>query len=1043
MSIAPFDLVNVIVRAGAGAGKTTELTERVIKLAQNFKKENQNYPHFVVTTFTRKATQELKERLMKVALKENDPALLEFVKSPSRLHISTIHGVLSLFLAQYASVLGLSPKIKIVSDSTEQTSLKKKLRDLCRIDQEFNESFQSLLETFEFQELMAGFSSFVKIKMQYGNISRALPLDFAQIAKQESQSLITEMKDLANQILSDSNSLPSANGRKENKGLQAWIDYANYLKIPSNLKEMPQDWQKFWIQFDEGIPSTRKGKDTPESWLQSRESIQKKTESLCSPKVSIEFWNEHEQAAKRFEDCANKISTIIVDEKLTSGEITMSDLENLSLELIRRNSETAKSFSKTWNYWLVDEYQDTSPVQVELLEALIGDRKSFVVGDPQQSIYLFRGAKAEVFSNKEKKFSTTDGLLAKKMKNYRSTPSLLECINFLFTRMSDQFQAMETRDQVTGSDKVLDIMVCPEDKDSETHPEITATLFRIQELLAQGIAPEKICVLAKSNDDLEQLGLAAKLCQVPVQVHSSGSFFERPEVIDGLALLKFLCNPHDNFNFLQLLRGPYFHLSDTLIADLVSGAKDSYWLSFLETKKDSSILNLLSFELVKTRKIGIGQVWVNLLIQRGYFQFAQLLDPSGRREANIWKLIHLVKGEEKKPGFNYLQFLNDLQTSVDTEETQQADAVPVVEPKRVHLMTVHASKGLQFEHVLLPRMGKTPPPPKSQFFMFNENSLRWTLSLVNSEDGKKVSSLVGQQILETLKSRQSEEDERVFYVAATRAEKSLTFIFSDNFKPESWAGKIPFSLTAGEHQEPNFSYLVRSDRFQVSSGVNVVQSMNALSAKYHWISGGNQLTSVTEMIAGPKEAQENQEVAQQNVAATESRKLQISDIQKALTGVQVHRIFETLKYSLMRDPAFDWKNLRVEDGIGFDEALKYLMTDQNGIWGQVIRNGEVEFGFSALSEQKINQKVIQGQIDLWGRDDHGQAWVVDYKTGSPKYSEKAFQQLEVYAWALAKMKKLDPNEKIQLAVIYPFAQKTLVRPSQLKTGGGFPSFPQT
>src|ERR1700712_3645685 len=94
-----------IVRAGAGAGKTTRLTRQVLDVVAEFLRTEKRFPHLVVTTFTRKATQELRERLMLEAVSHGDFALLEYVSSKSHLSISTIHGVLSLFLSRFASHL--------------------------------------------------------------------------------------------------------------------------------------------------------------------------------------------------------------------------------------------------------------------------------------------------------------------------------------------------------------------------------------------------------------------------------------------------------------------------------------------------------------------------------------------------------------------------------------------------------------------------------------------------------------------------------------------------------------------------------------------------------------------------------------------------------------------------------------------------------------------------------------------------------------------------------------------------------------------------
>ena len=128
MSSATPELKNTILRAGAGAGKTTTLTKTFLEFADNFKKNHGKFPRIVVTTFTRKATQELKERLLKKALEEKRDDLFQFVSSRSQVQISTIHGVLSIFLSRYGASIGLTPDYSIMSDSEVRKGARKIMR---------------------------------------------------------------------------------------------------------------------------------------------------------------------------------------------------------------------------------------------------------------------------------------------------------------------------------------------------------------------------------------------------------------------------------------------------------------------------------------------------------------------------------------------------------------------------------------------------------------------------------------------------------------------------------------------------------------------------------------------------------------------------------------------------------------------------------------------------------------------------------------------------------------------------------------------------
>jgi ATP-dependent helicase/nuclease subunit A len=993
----PYELIDVVVRAGAGAGKTTELTKRVLTLAENFYSKHQKYPHFVVTTFTRKATQELKERLLKQAMEKKDAGLIHFVKRPSQLQISTIHGVLSLYLSRYGSVMGLSPRLSMISESRERSLLKRLLRELCQNDDKFNLNFQILVENAEFSDLLSAFQDYFRLKLQFSEMTSFCKKDFQGVLVKKSAQLSEHLQELAASI-------------REETSNEKWLELAAFCEAQ---RLGANDTSSFWHKVLENWPSVRKNKETSEELLELRDYVKKELEYFSNWRASEDYFQTHDSFCQLFEYCGNKVSDKLKETKLFTGEVTMQDLETLSLWMIRQHPETAEAFSKNWDYWLIDEYQDTSPSQVELLKALSGQSSSFVVGDPQQSIYLFRGARSEVFQMREDQ-TREKGVLHSMLTNYRSRPELLEFFNHLFAGLGKQFQRMAPKSMEFNSVErpAGEILVVSKDPESQNNVELEAVLFRCQELNRQGVPFEQICVLSRNNRDLEELAWIAKDLGLPVQVHSSGKFFERREIADALSLLKFLCNPHDNKNLLQLLRSPIFKIEDQLLYEWSSdiSSSQSHWLAF--AKKSHSILSQLQEMLLQIHEQGIGQVWKETLVQKGYFQFVHLMDPSGRREANLWKLIQMICSEERRPGFSYLDFLKNLDLkSLSTEDQDEADAVPVVEPQKVHLMTVHASKGLQFPHVILPKMGKTAPPPSVEFFLSDETSGRWTLGVTEPEEGKKVASLSGLSLLEVMKKRQQEEEDRVLYVALTRAEESVTLIYEEEPRDSSWAARLPLKQEEGSHREEKFTYRLRKQAFKAEKALEVIQkALEEIQPYQARVSSSLQTYSVTEIIES------------ENKKSVAVVKREMADLHKALAGVDVHRIFESIKYKWMKDPEFQWQDLMPQLSDPHQAALRYLAEDQNGRWLEVIQNGEVEFGLAV----KLDQRLIQGQIDLWGFDHSGQAWVVDYKTGSSEHQAKAMKQLHIYCWALQKMKKIDPEKPVQLAVIYPFSNLTLI-----------------
>lgn len=1014
MSSTSFELKNIVVRAGAGAGKTTELTQRVLSLAEAFEKKHQRYPRLMVTTFTRKATQELKERLLKKAMELNNPDLVRFVKSPSRLHISTIHGILSLFLNKYGTAIGLSPKFSIISAKKNQVIVKKKIRELCQSDMKFNDCFQTLLESTEFSDLLEAFSQFSDHQIEFSSMQAADSKDFMILLEQKSRLLLQEMNRYCHEIRKES--LPEAW-----QNLAAYFE--RYLQIAKDASQI-SDWSQFWVEVESEIPQTKKTKDMGEYWSEQKKKISKEILSLTDWNCQISFWKEHQTWVQDFAFCAVTLSKALYEEKISRAELTMQDLEVVSLRLMRERPDIAQAFAKTCDYWFIDEFQDTSPIQVELLKGLSHQSSSYIVGDPQQSIYLFRGARSEVFNDREKLVESQGGELLKKMVNYRSQPELLEFFNHFFTELSPQFQKMQPKsDVVQGSgDPVAEVLVALEDDDDETNDaELLAVVFRCQELIGCGVKPEEICVLSRNNQDLEKISHLAKMYHLPVQRHSSGQFFERREIRDACSLLKFLCNPHDNINFLEVLRSPAFYVEDQVIYEQAQKSSKSFWSTFKIL--DLEPIRCLSTALQEVRTNGLGVTWREHLVDRGYFKVANAMDFSGQREANLWKLVHLILTKERMSGFSHLEFLNSLDlSSNNTEEQDQGDGVPVVEPSKVHLMTVHASKGLQFDHVIFSRLGKDIPNSRTQFYMLDDQSGKWTLALPDPEEGKKVSSLLGKEILKKEKERTQAESDRILYVAMTRAKCSVSLIMGEKHDANSWAARWPLDRNEGIHQKGLFAYRVRHQKFKpISMQAQESVKLEPIESFQFDVTGKRQTISVTSIL----EMKSKTKISNKESDSKDSA-IDVAGIEKAMSGVEMHRLFESLKYFMLNDSEFDWKELLPDLSDSQKKALQFLAQDQEGKWIDVVRNGEVEDGIAVFKSPYL----IQGQIDLWGRDQSGQAWVVDYKTGSERYREKAFSQLEIYTWALRKMKKIKQDEVVQLAVIYPLSQKTYIKQSQ-------------
>lgn len=1005
-------LRDTMIRAGAGAGKTTELVRRVISIALVHKKVTGEWPRLVVTTFTRKATQELRERLLQGGLILNQPevrtelesrergldieGLTSYLQSSQSLHISTIHGILSIYLKRYGSQLELPPDFQLVNDRQARRVFRKTLRSLLQHDETFAEDFQALREDVDMPALEKSVHDYAALKLERSGQLRALDISEVEADLQRRrEALRSKVQDVLPAL--QSLELTDTWQRRE-AGLGDFL---------VSTKPWPERLQALAASKGGAL----KGKAIPETVILQVTEIFEEAKALTDPFFDPAHLKKLGDLSTRFERVATQWSEKFETQKIQTSLLTMEDLELVSLRLATQAPESAQKFSLEWDYWLIDEYQDTSPRQVQLIESLTQGQKMFLVGDPQQSIYLFRGARSEVFFNAENRMRSQQGHLIEQMTNYRTVPPVLEFMNELFVSASPQLAKMAVGKKPMNLDFAPVTLWRVLEEKKKARVQVEAVAQRILELSASGVPLESICVISRKKSDLTAIAARATELGIPCQMHAAGAFYQRQEIRDAMVALKFLLNPDDNVNLVTLLRSPWVPMTDQDLLAVCSRKARSYWASLVARTEDHPGLQeshrVLSAYLASMQTEGVARAWRRFLKERGYFDYAMKIDPSGRREANLWKLVQSLLVQEGDPGFQYLDFI-DQSDPVSIDESSDGDASPVVEPKRVQLMTVHGSKGLQFPHVMVPYIEEITAKRKTPFFGFNPDAGVWSLCLKDPESNDKIVPPLLDNQIEAHKGRELEEADRVLYVALTRAQESL-HLFWKSVDKNKWVQKLDLfapdeGVESHEIRGEAWSGLFRQDppaprpltgTFESDFEVRAPWSLDAPPMR-------GQVISVTQVLTL---GQTPTDVTSGSPSPANARKTW-ERVRRSVRGTDVHRLMESLKY----DP--ERKRSRPE----FREALEFIDSEKGRFLLDVIKTGEVEWGFAA----QMMGSLIQGQIDLWGRDAQGRLWVVDYKTGSPEKADVALAQLEIYAWALRKIGKVPADEPIELAAVFPF-----------------------
>ena len=1007
---------STLYKAGAGAGKTTRLIEQIQNYVIEFHQEHQRWPRVVVTTFTRKATQELKERLTlktleKIEAQQNlssqyESFLKDFLFS-SQIHISTIDGLLSHFLKQCAFDAGHDPHFQMINKTQNQQYASIVIRKLLKE----NPEFQKLFDHNTFEELK---NLCLKYSASFYTVQKLKPVSLEDLIDMN----IHKIKSYWNTL----NQLEDDLIKKEATHIEGYFQSLNkpYLNnTPHLYKELLDAFEKI------NVDKIKLKKELKEQFSESLKECKSffKNKHFYQIDHLIEFTNYF----SLFDQFAIKFIRDFEKIKNDEGLMSIKDLEFITIKVLKDKPQIIKSFSQEWDYWLIDEYQDTTPLQAKILNKLRDSSKEFIVGDPQQSIYLFRGARSEVFESKKATIKNTQYLNT----NYRSCSSLVYFFNDFFKNMDQEFLEMTPKDSNITSDPVATFIYYEEKQKSDTpdnqlfdkdENHDNAVMAEVISLLNEGASYSDICIIGRKNDDLSRIAYKLGQKNIPYQLFTSNKA-PTQEIRQLNAFLKFLLNPYDNINFIELMRSSWLGFSKSNLYQLVKQCKenqtDSLWQELLSSQKGPlyEMKTKLETLILDIHKIGVTETLKKACIEMGMIEFCKVYDPSGNLEAYVWKYFSKLQKEEQKANFNYLKFASDIINPSDLEP----DSLPSLEADQLQLMTVHKSKGLEFEHVLIPHLSDNFKFQADNFYILEKETYHlWETSL-KFENGPKKHCLAGDLAREKIKQREEEELDRLLYVAMTRAKKSIHLFCCDKHGKKDincWQTRSACQMwiegKKGKQNKPNYSYEVKylkDEMPQLKTQQEVTQFQ--IKAKLKTQATSIKRVSVSDLLERISIENEEDDI----IDKTQKPSNLLQNVAKTDLGTSYHKILQVICSNsyLIEKPAKDIINEYFPYAFQEDkkeqviQSLDFLLSLKEPHIKKLLMKGHTEWPFLHLK----GQEVIEGKIDLWGKIDD-LIWVIDYKTGRKSNDQKVMHQLQLYSQALAEKYK----QKMKLVAIY-------------------------
>lgn len=428
-------------------------------------------------------------------------------------------------------------------------------------------------------------------------------------------------------------------------------------------------------------------------------------------KIAVKIYYEYEKILKR------------------NNTLDFDDLLKKPVELFNSNKEVLEKYQDKFKYILIDEYQDTNEVQYKLVKLLSKKYLNlFVVGDPSQSIYAFRGANYQNILNFEKDFKGC--IVIKLPQNYRSTQTILDAANEVISH-NKQRKDLDLFSDLGQGVKIKYIRTFNDSMENKR------VVDEIQKLYEEGYNRKDMAIFYRTNAQSRSIEDALVKANIPYKVFGSFYFYKRKEIKDLLAYLKLIANPSDDVSLERVINEPKRKIGDKTIENLREKARSLNISMFeaIDSGKELEFKNLILnlIEISKDTSItGLIDKTLELSKMKETYENDKSLESDIRLE-NLMEFRSVSETYEKETGnVNLSDFLMEVSLVSDAAEySADADAVT--------LMTVHSAKGLEFKVVFI--------------IGLEENIMPISKALYDDEE--------------------LEEERRLMYVAITRAKEKL------------------------------------------------------------------------------------------------------------------------------------------------------------------------------------------------------------------------------------------------------------------------------
>ncbi|MBR2871519.1 MAG: UvrD-helicase domain-containing protein [Clostridia bacterium] len=1082
---------NLLVSASAGSGKTFVMIERLIRL---IKENHASVSQILAVTFTESAALDMKEKLKKALKKsiaeEGNTHLASAVAEVQTADISTIHAFCAKLIRKYFFAVDVAPDF-VIADENVASLIKNQSID--KVFKKYygqkDQEFLSLVDKFSSNRGDDGLKELI-LKLFDFFSAEANPIEkaretLANYTEQGTEKLLQEylgyfklklsrLKIQAESALSGVRRFSLVAGEKFCNDVLDDIALYENMSIEQIL-ESPAYERK--LVFDRKLPP--EAVEYKELIAGVRDSLKKiiptfkkyLLEGAMDKREIDVLYNDGQKICELIE----AFTKVYSDEKTEENLLDFSDLEHFALKVLQ-DETVRKSVSEKYKYIFIDEYQDVNGVQESIIGKIANDNL-FMVGDVKQSIYGFRGCRADFFSNKLEEMPKKGEKTLLLNYNFRSADAVIQTVNkiFCYSMTQDRFGMDYTKcmlvagglygEQYKGRAQLHVLTHAKKERSQGEQPRVYDILQELGKVKPQGLQDaDMACLVAeiinkeigKPYYDIKEereksvrMGDIAILTRnretayvqklvnglishgIPVVSEVAQDICQTQEIQILINLLKLINSYSGDIPLASTLKSAVGKFTEEQLAEIVLFYQDNYkpelgkslggfydaFIFYMQNANTHLSVRLKEFDAYfkKIRQLsdfkGAHDILQKVILDCG-FMAEIYADSHGELKAKRVRkfLSESIRNGKKLSVSEFLSLIkNDKKTFTMSE---------IAEEDTVKIMTMHASKGLEFPVVIVCGLERNMRMEEDKNVCFTDRKWGFATKYYDTQTRSTKETLLRAVIKERQREEDVKEELRLFYVATTRATYSLHLMVDGDLgtNPENFVDTksfkecIPNTIEQTVHDQSEFaiSKLEKQKRavlFGSPSEDATKRIKNNLAYSYPF--SEDSLIPLKSSVTKELSLLQEQTALQHYIFEDEDT----TDIER---GVIAHKLLENLDFSFNLNLQKECEKL-MEKGVLDKQSLDKISISKiqkvfdSGVFDRVVgkklyREKTFIAGVEAslIKECNSNEKVlIQGAVDLIAVGDDG-ADIIDYKYSSlvpQSLKDKYSKQLQVYARA--------------------------------------------